>query len=180
MEAEKAAQDAERERAQREMEEMMAKLKAEVEAKKNDEDAKREAEEREMQMRIEMEFKLEQEKLQAAERERERAERIKKEEELIKLRQAENSALEQKLEEILPLVREANMIAAEFNRDIRFNSQLTSAMPDFGDLKSEKRIFQIKVDNREEGYFYIWDPSKFTDRVELMRGIFNDFVESGG
>ena len=33
------------------------------------------------------------------------------------------------------------MIASEFQRDIRFNSQLTSAMPDFGDLKSEKRIF---------------------------------------
>ena len=88
-----------------------------------------------------MEFKLEQEKIAAAEREAERQERIRKEEEMIKLRQAENSALEQKLEQILPKVREANMISAEFQRDIRFNSQLTSAMPDFGDLKSEKRIF---------------------------------------
>jgi len=69
---------------------------------------------------------------------------------MIKLRQAENSALEQKLEEILPKVREANMIAAEFSRDIRFNSQLTSTMPDFGDLKSEKRVFTVKVDNRED------------------------------
>lgn len=45
-----------------------------------------------------MEFKLEQEKIASAERERERQDRIRKEEELIKLRQAENSALEQKLE----------------------------------------------------------------------------------
>jgi len=106
--------------------------------------------EREAQLRIEMEFKLEAEKIAAAEREVARQDRIKKEEEMIKLRQAENSALEQKLEEILPKVREANMIAAEFNRDIRFNSQLTSAMPDFGDLKSEKRIFAVKTDNRED------------------------------
>jgi hypothetical protein len=45
-----------------------------------------------------MEFKLEQEKIKAAERERERQDRIRKEEELIKLRQAENSELEQRLE----------------------------------------------------------------------------------
>jgi len=45
-----------------------------------------------------MEFKLEQEKIMAAEREKERADRIRKEEETIKLRQAENSELEQKLE----------------------------------------------------------------------------------
>lgn len=72
------------------------------------------------------------------------------------------------------------MIAAEFNRDIRFNSQLTSAMPDFGDIKAEKRIFQVKVDNREDGYFYVWDPEKFVNRVDMMRHLFNDYVESGG
>ena len=71
------------------------------------------------------------------------------------------------------------MIAAEFNRDIRFNSQLTSAMPDFGDIKAEKRIFEIKVDNRETGYFYVWNPGKFSDRVEMMRELFNEYVESG-
>ena len=72
------------------------------------------------------------------------------------------------------------MIAAEFNREIRFNSQLTSAMPDFGDLKAEKRVFEIKVDNREEGYFYVWNPDKFVNRIELMRQSFNEFVEAGG
>jgi len=158
----------------------MAKLKAEVEAKKNDEEAQREAQEREAKLRLEMEYKIEHEKILAAERERERQDKIRREEEMIKLRQAENSALEQKLEQILPLVREANMIAAEFNRDIRFNSQLTSAMPDFGDIKAEKRIFQVKVDNREDGYFYVWEPDKFVNRVELMRALFNEYVESGG
>jgi len=158
----------------------MAKLQAEVAAKQNDEDAKRAAEEREAKLRIEMEFELEQERIAAAEREAQRQERIKKEEEMIRLRQAENSELEQRLEQLLPLVREANMIAAEFNRDIRFNSQLSSAMPDFGDIKSEKRVFQVRTDNREDGYYYIWDPDKFTNRVEMMRHLFNEYVESGG
>jgi len=57
-------------------------------------------------------------------------------------------------------------------------------MPDFGDIKVEKRIFEIKVDNREAGYFYVWNPSKFTDRVEMMRELYNEYVEdlvgSGG
>lgn len=160
----------------------MAKLKAEVAAKQDDTNAKVEAEEREAKLRIEMEFRIEQEKVAAAEREVERQSRVKREEELIKLRQAENSALEQELERILPLVREANMIASEFSRDIRFNSQLTSAMPDFGDIKAEKRIFEIKIDNRESnaGYFYVWNPGKFSDRVEMMRELFNEYVESGG
>ena len=43
MQAEKDAQEAVRMAAQREMEEQMAKLKAEISAKQNDEDAKREA-----------------------------------------------------------------------------------------------------------------------------------------
>ena len=65
-----------------ELEEQMAKLQADVQAKQNDEDAKREAEEREAKLRIEMEFKLEQEKIAAAEREAERQDRIRKEEQL--------------------------------------------------------------------------------------------------
>lgn len=69
-----------------------------------------------------MELKLQQERIKAEALEKERSERIKQEEENIKLRQAENSALEHQLEEILPKVREANMIAAELQRDIRFNS----------------------------------------------------------
>jgi hypothetical protein len=50
---------------QKEYEEMLAKMKAEINAKKDDEEAKREAEEREAKMRLEMEFKLEQDKLNA-------------------------------------------------------------------------------------------------------------------
>ena len=72
----------------------------------------------------------------------------------------------------MPLVREANMIAAEFQRDIRFNANLTSAMPDFGDLRGEKRVFQVKVDNREVGYFYMWSPDKFENRIDMMRELF--------
>lgn len=58
---------------------MLSKMKAEIEAKKDDETAKREAQDREAKMRIEMEFKIEQEKLAHAKQEADRAEAIRKE-----------------------------------------------------------------------------------------------------
>lgn len=61
---------------QKEYEAMLAKMKAEIEAKKGDEEAKREAEDREAKMRIEMELKLEQEKVAAIKAETERQEKI--------------------------------------------------------------------------------------------------------
>ena len=101
----------------------MAALNKEINAKKDDEKAQQEARDREAKLRIEMEFKLEQEKIKAAKEESERQERIRREEAAIKNRQAEFSALERKLGEILPMVNEANLIAAELKRNIRFNTK---------------------------------------------------------
>ena len=94
MDAEKAAQEAEQDKMRKEFEEQMAKMKAEVQAKKDDEAAKAEAEEAERKMRIDMEFKLEQEKLRLAQEEADRQERIRKEEAAIKKRQEENARLD--------------------------------------------------------------------------------------
>jgi hypothetical protein len=53
-------------------------------------------------------------------------------------------------------------------------------MPDFGDMKAQKREFKIKVDNREGGYFYIWDPDKFSNRVYEMRELYNEYCDNLG
>ena len=87
---------------------MLAKMKAEINAKKDDEEAKREAEEREAKMRLEMEFKLEQDKLNAQKAEADRQERIRKETIALQRRQAEFTALEAQLGDLLPKVNEAN------------------------------------------------------------------------
>lgn len=79
---------------------------------------------------------MEEERRKSKEDEEKRLEKIRQEEENIKRRQAETAALEGKLEQILPQVREANLIASEFDRKITFSSQLSSVMPDFGDMKS--------------------------------------------
>ena len=53
-------------------------------------------------------------------------------------------------------------------------------MPDFGDMKSQKREFKIKIDNKEDGYFYVWDPEKFANRVYMMRDKYNEYVDNLG
>lgn len=72
------------------------------------------------------------------------------------------------------------MIAAELGREIRFNVKMVSTMPDFGDLKDSKREFKIKVDNKEDGYFYMWEPDKFTNRLYMMRENLNEYFDNNG
>lgn len=43
-----------------------------------------------------------------------------------------------------------------------------------------KKEFKIKVDNREEGYFYVWDADKFSNRVYMMRDKYNEYVDNLG
>ena len=52
-------------------------------------------------------------------------------------------------------------------------------MPDFGDMKTTKRDFKIKVDNNEDKYYYMWDLDKFSNRVFMMREALNEYFESG-
>lgn len=176
---EKAEQEKIRLQMQKEYEEMLAKMKAEIDAKKDDEEAKREAEEREAKMRLEMEFKLEQDKLAAQKAEADRQERIRKETIALQKRQQEFTALEAKLGDLLPKVNEANQIAAELKRDIRFNArmhrEIATRSEDIGSATTE---IIVKVDNNEDGYFYPWNPNKFEDRLEMMRQLLNDYFET--
>lgn len=125
---------------------------------------------------------MEQDRKKAEEEEKARLARIAEEEEAIKRRQIENAALEAQLEQILPQVREADLIAAELGRDVRFNSQLTGVIPDFGvaGKNNMKKEFLIKVDNREDGVSYLWNADKFTNRIFLMREKYNEYVDNLG
>jgi len=130
-------------------------------------------------MRLELEYKLEQEKIQAQKDETERLERIRREEAAIKNRQAEFSALEQKLSELLPFVHEANMLSQELQRKIKFNVKMQRVMPEFGTIMEGKTEVAIRVENEEDNYYYIWTPEKFMDRLYMMRENLNEFFETG-
>ena len=126
-----------------------------------------------------MEYKLEQEKLAFAKADADRAERIRLEEIAIKKRQEENAALDKKLEGVFSQVVEANMISKELNRKIQFIPMGVSTMPDFGDMKTTKRDFKIKVQNDEDKYYYMWSLDKFGDRLEMIKEYLNEFFETG-
>ena len=92
--------------------------------------------------------------MKAAKEEAERKERIRREEIAIKNRQVEFTLLEKKLSEVLPMVGEANLIASELKRKIKFNVKMIRVMPEFGTLLDSRTDVVIKVDNDEENYFY--------------------------
>ena len=161
MQAERVQQDVERKKMQEEYELKMQLLNAEINAKQNDQKAKEEALEKEAKMRIEMEFQVQQQKLRSAQEEAQRMERIRREEAAIKNRQAEFSALEKKLGQLLPLINEANLISKELKRKIVFNVKMIRVMPEFANLQDSRTDILVKVDNGEDNYYYQWDVDKF-------------------
>lgn len=77
-------------------------------------------------------------------------------------------------------MREANIIATEFKRKITFNAFLDTEMDnEDGDLRDAKKFFAVKVDNHEDGYFYVWPINKFTTRLDIFRELLNQFYDTG-
>lgn len=76
-------------------------------------------------------------------------------------------------------MNEANQIAAELKRDIRFNArmhrEIATRSEDIGTAKTE---IIVKIDNNEDGYFYQWNPDKFDDRLHMMREILNEYFDT--
>lgn len=179
MDAERKAKEEEQAKMMAEYEAKLKAMQAEIDNKKDDEDAKQEALEKEAQMRVDMEKQIEQEKLKAQREESDRLERIRREEAAIKKRQAEFSELEKKLGIVLPLVHEANLIAKELKRNVKFSTKMTRIVSDYGSLQDARTDVLIRVDNEEEGYYYMWGADKFQNRIIMMRDMLNDFFDSG-
>jgi hypothetical protein len=46
------------------------------------------------------------------------------------------------------------------------------------DLKNRRTEVQVKVENKEEGYSYMWPFDKFNNRLYMIRDLINEFFES--
>jgi len=77
--------------------------------------------------------------------------------------------MKERLNELLPCIHEANEIAVALKRDIKFNMKIVGSFPDFGNCADVKKEQKIKVENKEVGYYYLWDPHSFMDRLEIYR-----------
>ena len=67
------------------------------------------------------------------------------------------------------MVSEANLIALELKRQIKFNVKMVRIMPEFGTLLDSRTDVLIRVENAEDNYYYQWDCDKFQNRLILMR-----------
>jgi hypothetical protein len=87
------------------------------------------------------------------------------------------------LNEILPLVNEANLAAQELNRKIAFTPKLQQKIDPFmkkgAGMQTSKTEVLIKVDNGELKYYYEWPIDKFKNRMFIVRDILDEFFDSG-
>lgn len=161
------------------MEAEMKRLQDEVNQKHSDEEAQKAAQVAAAKAEAEMKYKLEQDRLNFEREQKEREEKIRQEEAAIKRKQAEFAALEGKLGKVLPMVNEANLIAKELKRDIQFEVNLVKNMPSDSSSMAEARteIF-VRVNNKEDGWYNMWDQDKFDSRMMMMRDNLNQFFDT--
>jgi len=86
------------------------------------------------------------------------------------------------LNQLLPLVNEANLAATELKRDLKFNTKMVKKLDPFlknGNMNQGKTEILIKVDNNEEKYYYEWPAEKFHNRLFMIRELLEEFFDSG-
>ena len=166
-------------------------LEEKFELEKKEAEIQQQAEKEERERKIkELEEKL---KTQQAEKERKKAkdqklaieEEVKKREEDIKLANLkaseknrkqikiyrnkieESARLEEVLDTLLPMIKEANISAEKLKRNILFKPIIIhelderSGLTPIEKLRNSKSVLKVKIYNKEEGTEYLWDPDKF-------------------
>ena len=138
------------------------------------------------QERLIQEKKLK-EKLEQLEEEKARKKRefeIREKNEMMKLAQAKNNnnyaqkkeKMEKSLMNILKKLTKIKIIIAEFKRNINIEVILQKNFMDPNDINSVPIII-IRVENYEEGTVYYWNPETFHNRFDLIREIFDKYMD---
>lgn len=129
-----------------------------------------------------MEAEVERQRLEQEQMESDKVAKMLAESIRQKTLQAEYNRVEKQLNEILPLVNEANLAAAELSRDIKFNTKMVKRLDPFlkdGQMSQGKTDILVKVENNEDDYFYEWPAEKFHNRLYMIREILEEFFDSG-
>lgn len=174
---------AEAEKQKKEKEEQEAKIKALEEKLKHEQEADERLKAEKQKKAMEDELKMKElERLQAEQKAREdKEEKVR----LLEKKRKEHQRLDEVLNTLLPMVKEANLSAEEMKRKIEFEPTIVHevderpGMSPLEELKNSKSTVKIKVNNHEDGYEYMWDPEKFSDRLYIMRDVMNEYFDSG-
>lgn len=94
--------------------------------------------------------------------------------------------IDQLTREIKPQIDEANEIAKQLEQNVNFTFGLTGSgdkgiSVNLSSFELEERSYdiEVKVNNLDTDEQYIWDRSKFTDRLMVMRDYLNVYGETG-
>jgi hypothetical protein len=80
--------------------------------------------------------------------------------------------------DINPLIIEANEIASQFGREIKFGIQYAGQIKEqsiIGELsvdalmKNRKEKIEVKVEDFDNKRIYVWTPEKFRERFQIMK-----------
>jgi hypothetical protein len=74
------------------------------------------------------------------------------------------------------------MAAAELKRNLKFSTKMVKRIDPFlktGEMSQGKTDILIKVDNKEDMYFYEWQADKFRNRLFMINELLEEFIDSG-
>jgi len=78
------------------------------------------------------------------------------------------------------MVNEANLMGVELKRDIKFTVKMMREMPehDTANMADCRTDVMVRCDNKEDGWYCLWDDSKFESRVQMMREVLNTYFDT--
>jgi kinesin family member 13 len=170
------------EKAKKEQEEQEKKLLQlkHLQEKLQEENERKKVEEQKRLIEEDIKRKEEERKLEELRAIEEKEEQIK----LLEKKRKEHKRLDETLNMLLPMVKEANLSAEELKRKYKFEPKIVHEIDDspgmspLEQLKNSKSKVVVEVDNSEDGYKYKWDPAKFADRLYMMRDVMDEYFET--
>ena len=97
-------------------------------------------------------------------------------------RQAEYNRISKKLNEVLPLINEANIAAIELGKKIQFDTKMVKRLKLFfnqGEFSTLSTEIIVIVSNNELNYFYEWPIDKFQNRLFIIRNLMEKYYDDG-
>ncbi|KAJ8309975.1 hypothetical protein KUTeg_011840 [Tegillarca granosa] len=88
---------------------------------------------------------------------------------------ADDIILQEEVVEMLPMVNEANAIAEELNKKRKFELALISAQA--RGQKDGRTEVMVKMENTENGNYWMWDRNKFINRKFIMAEMYQNYLE---
>lgn len=100
-------------------------------------------------------------------------------------RQRATQKLEEELAALMPTINEANLMAEELGKPIKFEARLAvkSSAVSIGTVEEMKNLKQIEINirvtNTKNGNLWNWTPTKFENRLFIMRELYQEFLDYG-